>query len=292
MPTASNGPVDIYYETFGDPGDPTLVLINGLGSQCIHFDAEFCQLLVDHSLHVVRFDNRDVGLSTKFDRFPPDVFGVIDALAMGRDPQVAYTLSDMASDVVALLDALAVDRAHVAGWSLGGMIAQQMAIDHRERMWSLICVMSTTGDRDVGQASSEVAEIVLGPSDIDRESIIAKRQQLERIIASPGHFDALRVARQTGEAYDRCFNLAGAARQLCAVLASPSRSAALRDVRMPSLVLHGDSDRFIDVSGGVRTADCLEASRLEVIEAMGHDLSPVFWERIITLIVEHVNGVN
>ena len=292
MGIASNGQVEIYFETFGDPADPTLVLVNGLGSQCINFDEEFCRRFSDRGFRIVRFDNRDVGLSTKFDRFPPNVFGVIEALADGRDPLVAYRLGDMAHDVLVVLDDLGVDRAHVAGWSLGGMIAQQLALQAPGRLLSLTSVMSTTGDTDVGQPAPEVSEIVLGPSDIDRDSIIAKRLELERIIASPGLFDDERVARQTGDAYDRCFNLAGAARQLCAVLASGSRSSALRSLKVPALVIHGDRDRFIDVSGGIRTAECLPDARLEIVQGMGHDLNPAYWDRMIELIEEHARAAS
>ncbi len=290
MSIARHGDVEIYYQSIGHETDPTLILINGLGSQCINFDLEFCQRFVERGLRVVRFDNRDVGLSSAFNRYRPDVFGTISALGEGREPIVPYRLADMAGDTLAVLDALGVERAHVSGWSLGGMIAQQLAIDHPERLWSFASVMATTGDPDVGQPSPEALAIVLGPSEIDRKSIIAKRQELERIIGSPVYFDPQRVAEETGAAYDRNFNLAGAARQLSAILASGSRSARLAGVHVPALVVHGDADRFIDVSGGVRTAQCVPGARLEIIEGMGHDLSPHFWDRLVALIADHADA--
>jgi pimeloyl-ACP methyl ester carboxylesterase len=284
---AKNRSVEIYYETFGDPADPALLLINGLGSQCINFDVEFCERFVARGFYVIRFDNRDVGLSTKFTLFLPDLFSVLEAVKDGVEPKVAYRLTDMASDALAVLDALQIERAHVAGWSIGGMIAQQLAIDHPERLLSMTSNMSSTGDPDVGQASPEALSIILGPSDIDRASIIQRRLDLERVIGSREHFDPERVAKQTGDAYDRCFNLAGAARQLCAAVASGSRTSQLRTVRVPTLVMHGDVDNLIDISGGVRTAESVPGARFVVLEGMGHDLSLFYWDQLVDEICAH-----
>ena len=290
MALAHNGSVEIYYETFGDPSDPALLLINGLGSQCINFDVEFCELFVARGFFVIRFDNRDVGLSTKFNLVLPDLFAVLEAVRDGLEPKVAYRISDMARDALAVLDALDVDRAHVAGWSIGGMIAQQLAIDHPDRLLSMTSNMSTTGDPDVGQASAEALEIIFGPSDIDRASIIQRRLDLERVIGSRAHFDDERVAQQTGDAYDRCFNLAGVARQLCAAVASGSRTARLHNVTTPTLVMHGDVDNLIDISGGVRTAESIPGARFVVLEGMGHDLSLFYWNQLVDEISNHAHG--
>jgi pimeloyl-ACP methyl ester carboxylesterase len=290
MALAHNGSVEIYYETFGEPSDPALLLINGLGSQCINFDVEFCELFVARGFFVIRFDNRDVGLSTKFNLVLPDLFAVLEAVKDGLEPKVAYRLSDMADDALAVLDALDIDRAHVAGWSIGGMIAQQLAIDHPERLLSMTSNMSTTGDPDVGQASAEALEIILGPSEIDRASIIQRRLDLERVIGSRAHFDPERVAKQTGDAYDRCFNLAGVARQLCAAAASGSRTAQLHNVTTPKLVMHGDVDNLIDISGGVRTAESIPGARFVILEGMGHDLSLFYWNHLVEEISNHARG--
>lgn len=292
MAIAHHGEVELYYEVFGEPSNPALLLVNGLGSQCIHFDLAFCQRFVERGFFVVRFDNRDVGLSTKFSRFNPDFFAVLQALERGQEPVVAYRIGDMADDAVAVLDDVGIDRAHVAGWSLGGMIVQQLAIDHPDRLISLSSNMSTTGDPDVGQPSTEAAEIIYGASSTDRASIIKKRQQLERVIGSPAHYDPERIAQQTGRAYDRCFDLAGVARQLGAIFASGSRSTALGAVTIPSLVVHGDADRLIDMSGGVRTAASIPDARLEIIKGMGHDLSPFFWDQLVSLIAEHAEDAS
>jgi pimeloyl-ACP methyl ester carboxylesterase len=284
---AHNGSVEIYYETFGDASNPALLLINGLGSQCINFDVDFCELFVARGFFVIRFDNRDVGLSTKFNLVLPDLFSVLEAVKDGLEPKVAYRLADMANDAVAVLDALGIDRAHVAGWSIGGMIAQQLAIDRPDRLLSMTSNMSTTGDPDVGQPSAEALDIILGPSDVDRESIIKRRIDLERVIGSRTHFDPERVAKQTGDAYDRCFNLAGVARKLCAAAASGSRTIQLRTVTVPTLVMHGDADNLIDISGGVRTAESVPGARFVVLEGMGHDLSPFYWDQLVEEITTH-----
>ncbi len=287
MAFAHNGSVEIYYETFGDASNPALLLINGLGSQCINFDVEFCEMFVARGFFVIRFDNRDVGLSTKFNLVLPDLFSVLEAVKDGVEPKVAYRLADMADDAVAVLDALGIERANVAGWSIGGMIAQQLAIDRPDRLLSMTSNMSTTGDPDVGQPSAEALDIILGPSDIDREAIIKRRIDLERVIGSRTHFDPERVAKQTGDAYDRCFNLAGVARQLCAAAASGSRTSQLREVTVPTLVMHGDVDKLIDISGGVRTAESVPGARFVVLEGMGHDLSPFYWDQLVEEITTH-----
>jgi pimeloyl-ACP methyl ester carboxylesterase len=287
---AQNRSVEIYYETFGDPSNPALLLINGLGSQCINFDVAFCEMFVERGFFVIRFDNRDVGLSTKFNLVLPDLFSVLEAVKDGLDPKVAYHLSDMANDAVAVLDALNIERAHVAGWSIGGMIAQQLAIDNPERLLTMSSNMSTTGDPDVGQPSPEALDIILGPSDIDRASIIQRRLDLERVIGSREHFDPERIAQQTGDAYDRCFNLAGVARQLCAAAASGSRTSQLRSITVPTLVMHGDVDNLINISGGVRTAESIPDARFVVLEGMGHDLSLFYWNQLVDEISTHAKA--
>jgi pimeloyl-ACP methyl ester carboxylesterase len=287
MAFAKNRSVEIYYETFGDQANPALLLINGLGSQCINFDVEFCERFVALGLFVIRYDNRDVGLSTKFNLVLPDLFLVLEAVKDGVEPKVAYRLADMADDALAVLDALDIEKAHVAGWSIGGMIAQQLAIDHPDRLLTMTSNMSSTGDPDVGQSSPEALSIILGPSDIDRDSIIQRRLDLERVIGSRTHFDPERVAKQTGDAYDRCFNLAGVARQLCAAVASGSRTSQLRHVTTPTLVMHGDVDNLIDISGGIRTAESVPGARFVVLEGMGHDLSPFYWDQLVEEIGAH-----
>jgi pimeloyl-ACP methyl ester carboxylesterase len=287
MAYASNGDVELYYETFGEPGKETLLLVNGLGSQCINFDVDLAEKFVERGFFVVRYDNRDVGLSTKLDDFTPRISDVVKAVRSGTPADVPYRLTDMARDATAVLDELEVPVAHVMGTSMGGMIVQQLAIDHPQRLRSMTSIMSTTGDPDVGQASTEVAELFYAPPGTDRASVIARSQALERLYTSPGQFDPKRCAQRVGDAFDRSFSPRGVARQLAAVIASGSRSEALRSVHVSTLVLHGDADTLIDLSGGVRTAACIPGARFVPIAGMGHDLAPIFWDRIVQLISGH-----
>lgn len=287
MAYARNGTVDIYYETFGDADDPTLLMVNGLGSQCISYRVEWCERFVARGLRVVRFDNRDVGLSTKFDHVPPDFGALASSLKNGVHPEVAYVLSDMADDAVAVLDAVGVDRAHVMGLSMGGMIVQQLAIDHPERVLSLTSVMSSTGDLDAGQPSPEALAALMGPPATDRASAIERHLAGNRIYGSPEHFDPDRLTETAGAAFDRCFDPAGVARQMIAIRASGSRSDALRRLSVPALVMHGDADTLVDMSGGRRTAECIPGARLEILEGMGHDYPPAYWDRWVDLVADH-----
>ncbi len=287
MPYAHNDPVDLYYETVGDPADPALLMVNGLGRQSIDHPSGLCERLAARGLFVIRFDNRDVGLSTKFDQVQPDLAAVVRALRDGREPDVPYRLSDMAGDAVAVLDESGIARAHVVGTSMGGMIVQQLAIDHPTRLVSMTSIMSTTGDHDVGQSTPEAAAVLTGPPPKDRDSAIAQRQEGARVYGSPGHFDGDRIAAEAAAAYDRCFDPAGVARQLVGIMASGSRSAALRSVGVPTLVMHGDADTLVDISGGRRTAECVPGARFEVLDGMGHDCPPAFVDRWVDLIAGH-----
>jgi pimeloyl-ACP methyl ester carboxylesterase len=287
VPYAHQDEVDLYYETFGAPTDPPLLMVNGLGSQSTNYRTEWCERFAARGFFAIRFDNRDVGLSTKFDHVPPDMGGAIRALRAGEEPAVAYRLADMAGDAVAVLDALGVERAHVMGVSMGGMIVQQLALDHPERILTLTSVMSTTGERDVGQATPEALALLTGPPATDRDSAIARHQLGLQTYGSPDHYDAEYAARVAGEAYDRCFNPAGVARQMIAIQVSPPRGESLRSVRLPTLVLHGDQDRLVDISGGRRTAEVIPGARFVVMEGMGHDYPPAYWDRWVALVGEH-----
>lgn len=291
MPVAINGPVELYYETFGDPGGETLLLVNGLGSQCINYDVALCEKFVGNGFFVIRFDNRDVGLSTKLDDFTPRIADVVTAVRGGHIPDVPYWISDMARDAVAVLDANGVDSAHVVGMSMGGMIVQQLAIDHASRLHSMTSIMSSTGDSDVGKASAEVAELFYAPPGHDRETVIARRQALDRLCTSPSEYNADRVAQRVGDAFDRCFCPRGVARQLAAIAASGSRTPALRSLHVPTLVLHGEADTLIDISGGMRTAESIPGSHFVAIAGMGHDLAPRYWDTIVETITTHARSI-
>jgi pimeloyl-ACP methyl ester carboxylesterase len=287
MPYARNGDVELYYETFGDPSDPALLLVNGLGSQCINFSEPWCEKHVAEGFFVVRFDNRDVGLSTKFAHVTPDLASVVKARVEGRTPEVPYDVHDMADDAIAVLDAAGVARAHVMGFSMGGMIVQTMAIDHPDRLVSMTSVMSTTGDTDVGQSSPEAQQLFMAAPPTDRDSYVARHLEAIRTWGSPAHYDDERLRANAMAAFDRCFEPAGQARQVMAIASGSSRTDALRAVRVPTLVLHGSEDKLVDPSGGRRTAEAIPGARFVLLDGMGHDYPPAYWDQIVALVTEH-----
>jgi pimeloyl-ACP methyl ester carboxylesterase len=287
MPHARVNGIDLYHESIGDPADPTVLLVMGLGGQMTGWDEDFCQLLVDRGLRVVRFDNRDVGLSTHLDT-RVDVMAVFAAVAAGEPAEVPYRLTDMAADAVGLLDHLGVDRAHVVGASLGGMIAQTIAIEHPERVLSLTSIMSTTGDPDVGQPTAEAIGVLLAKPSADREEAQAASVLHAETWGSPAHIDEDRLRLRAGQAWDRDHDPAGTARQLAAITASGSRAEGLRALTVPTLVLHGTEDKLIQPSGGERTAELVPDAKLRLVEGMGHDLPPALWPVVVEALVEHI----
>ncbi len=279
----ANG-ISIEYETFGDPAKPALALIMGLGAQMIFWQEDFCRQIMERGFHVVRFDNRDCGLSRHFQELGiPDVGAAMTASLSGEPvPAPPYTLRDMAADVVGLLDALDIERAHVVGASMGGMIAQAVAIEHPSRVHSMTSIMSTTGNREVPPATPEAMTALLTPSPSDRAEFIDHMVKTFRIVGSPGfEFDEASFRDRVGRAFDRSYDPSGVARQLVAVLADGDRKERLRGVRVPTLVIHGKNDPLVPVEGGIDTADAVPGARLLVIEGMGHDLPRGAWPQII-----------
>jgi pimeloyl-ACP methyl ester carboxylesterase len=282
----ANG-ISIEYETFGDPAKPALALIMGLGAQMIFWQDDFCRQLMERGFHVVRFDNRDCGRSRHFQELGiPDVGAAMTASLSGEPvPSPPYALRDMAADVVGLLDALGIERAHVVGASMGGMIAQTVAIEHPARVRSMTSIMSTTGNREVPPATPEAMTALLTPSPSDRAEFIDHMVKTFRIVGSPGfEFDEASFRDRVGRAFDRSYDPSGVARQLVAVLADGDRRERLRSVRVPTLVIHGRNDPLVPVEGGVDTADAVPGARLLVIEGMGHDLPRGAWPQIIDAI--------
>ena len=269
MPSTTANGISIEYETAGDPANPPLLLIMGLGAQLIAWDDEFVAALVAKGFYAVRFDNRDVGRSTWFDEAgAPDLVGLLTGQA-----HAAYLLSDMADDAAGLLQALEIESAHVLGVSMGGMITQSLAIGYPARVRTMISIMSTTGDPSVGQPSDEAVAALLAPAPVDRDGAIDGAVQTWRVIGSPGfpfHEDRLRAA--AGASYDRGAHPDGVARQLAAILSSPDRTAALRGVDIPTLVIHGESDQLVNPTGGQATADAVPGATLWMIPGLGHDL--------------------
>jgi pimeloyl-ACP methyl ester carboxylesterase len=280
----SNG-IELEYESLGRPDDPALVLIMGLGAQLIDWPEEFCEQLAGQGFRVIRFDNRDAGLSTGFDELgPPDL-----AAVFGGDRSAApYLLADMAADAAGLLDALGVGSAHIAGASLGGMVAQQLTIDHPDRVRSLGSIMSMTGDHAVGRPTPEAAALLGRPPAASRAEAIANGVAGSQVIRSPGFpVDEAERLRRATATYDRAYRPIGTLRQYAAAAASPDRTTALRGVTAPTVVIHGDSDPLIDVSGGRATAAAVPGAELVIIPGMGHDLPRDAWPEIVDAIVRN-----
>ncbi len=277
MPRAAANGIELEYDTFGDPACPALLLIMGLGSQLISWDPRFCGMLAERGYYVIRFDNRDIGLSTQFDHLPAPDLGAILGGDTGSAP---YVMADMAADAAGLLDALGIERAHVVGASMGGMIAQELAIKYPERVLSLCSFMSTTGDRAVGQPSAEAMAVILAPAGADREAAIGRTVDVLRVIGSktPEYEPTDEWRRQRAAAgHDRAYRPAGGLRQVAAIAACPDRTAALRGLKMPVLVMHGDRDPLVDVSGGYATAAAVPGAELIIYPGLGHDLpQPLF----------------
>ena len=266
--------IELCYETFGDASNETVLLVMGYTAQMNAWPQEMIDDLVARNFQVVIFDNRDVGLSAKSEGTPPDVVSLMARGAAGEiiaPEEVPYTLSDMASDAVGLLDQLGIDKAHVAGASMGGMIVQMLAIEHSERLLSVTSIMSTTGNNTVGQATPEAMGALLQPPPQGKEAVLAQNMTTGRVIAGP-LFDEERAMARAEETYERCFHPIGAAFQLAAIGATGDRTERLAAVDVPFLVIHGDKDDLIQVSGGHATAAAVPKADLLVLDAMGHDL--------------------
>jgi pimeloyl-ACP methyl ester carboxylesterase len=282
MPRASVNGTEIEYVTDGDPSDPPLLLVMGLGAQLITWPEGFVERLRRRGFFLVRFDNRDSGLSTKFEGLPD-----IAALFSGTDLSSApYRVEDMADDAAALLGELGIAKAHVVGVSMGGMITQALVINHRELFLTATSIMSTTGDRAVGAPTGEAMTALLRPVATSREEAIDASVQGSRVIGSPAYPTDERLLRvRAAAAYDRSYCPEGTVRQLGAILGSPDRTEGLRGVRIPFLVVHGEADPLVTPSGGAATAAAVPGSELISIPGMGHDLPEALWDIITDAIV-------
>jgi pimeloyl-ACP methyl ester carboxylesterase len=285
MRAAVNG-IELEYEVLGPRDGRPLLLVMGLASQLVHWDDELCGILAERGHRVIRFDNRDVGRSTHLAAAGlPNVLAAMAQAGRGERVTAPYTLSDMAADAVGLLDALDVPAAHVVGASMGGMIAQTMAIEHPGRVRTLTSIMSTTGARDLPQAEPKAMAVLVTPVPAEREANAARAVDVFRTIGSPGFpLDEERVRRRAAVAFDRGFDPAGVARQLTAILASGSRREKLRAVRVPTLVVHGTADPLVPLAGGLDTADAIPGAERLLIEGMGHDLPRGAWPVIVDAI--------
>ncbi len=279
--------IELEYDTFGSPDDPAVLLVMGFTAQMIAWDERFCRQIADQGRFVIRFDNRDCGLSTKLDGVAVDAIRVMAAaLARTELPGVPYTLSDMALDGIGLLDHLEVERAHVVGASMGGMIVQTMAIEHPDRLLSVTSIMSTTGDPEYGAASPEALTVLLTPPPASRDEMVARSADYA-VWSSSRYFDAGRAAELAAVGYDRSFYPEGSTRQLSAIYASGDRTELLADVATPMLVIHGLDDTLIAPSGGRRTAELVPGAHLLEVADMGHDLPEPLWPLLVGAIVGH-----
>ncbi len=279
--------ITLCYETFGRPDDSPLLLIMGLGTQMIAWPEPFCQALAERGFYVIRYDNRDCGRSTWMHGRPPTV----PELLRRRIEDPPYTLSDLSDDALGLLDVLGLPAAHIVGASMGGMIAQTLAIEHPEAVRSLVSIMSTTGNRRKGQPALSIYRFLLRAAPSEREAFTAHMLRVFDAIGSrglPRDFDRLRATAELS--FERGVNPAGTGRQLGAIIASGDRTSALRRLRVAALVIHGTRDPMVRVSGGRATAEAIPGAELLLIDGMGHDLPEGAWPRLTDAIAEHAEG--
>lgn len=287
----ANG-IQIEYETFGDATSPALLLIIGLGCQLIHWQDAFCQQIADSGYHVIRYDNRDKGLSTKFEGPPADkIMEIIIALSMGQEVPVPYTIEDMAMDAVGLLDALKIDKAHLCGMSMGGFIAQTFALNNPTRTLSLTSIYSTPGSRSKYPPTPEMNEAMMLAEPLEREANIGHVTDFYKLTYGTGLvFDEAYHRSMVARAYDRSFCPEGTIRQLLAVLAQKDREEDLRQLKVPSLVVHGDADPLVPLAGGQATADAIPDAEFMVVKGMGHVLPHLgaYWGDIKEAMIKHM----
>jgi len=273
MPRARNGHVEIEYEVFGDTADPTIIVTPGLGNQMLLYPEELCEAFVDRGFSVIRIDNRDAGLSS-----------------VTTDDD-AYTLHDMGDDVVAVLDHAGVGKAVVMGMSLGGMIAQTVAIDHPDRTLAMVSVSSTTGEPDVGGATPAALAALQRPSASTIDEQVESDLEMRRIWSNPDWFDEQQMRAYFNSLYERSFTPGGTERQLAAVMRSGDRADGLASLEMPALVVHGVNDTLIDISGGRRTAELIPDAQFLEIDGMSHDFVSQMWPPLISAVTSLVASI-
>ena len=294
MPNVKANGIQIEYDTFGNPTSPPLLLIMGLGGQLIHWDENFCRQMAAKGLYIIRYDNRDTGLSTRFEAAGlSDMSELLNARLQGQSIQAPYTLDDMAADAAGLLDALKIKKAHICGSSMGGMIAQTLAIRHPQRLLSLISIYSTTGNPDLPQPQPAAIEALMTPQPAERRAYIEFNVKTMQAIGGSGFpFDEPFIRNISARAYDRAFYPPGVGRQMMAVMAQEDRTSALASVTVPTLVIHGTADPLVPAAHGKNTTDAIPGAQLLLVEGMGHDLPHIKgpWPQVIDAIAAHTRA--
>ncbi|MFW9902093.1 MAG: alpha/beta fold hydrolase [Candidatus Thorarchaeota archaeon] len=291
MPRVKANNIEIEYETFGDPSSRPLLLIMGLGAQMIRWEVEFIEKFVEHGFYVIRFDNRDVGLSTKFDEAgEPDLMKLYMQVAKGEKIEASYTLNDMADDAAGLLSALNIDKAHICGASMGGMIAQTVAYRHPSRVLSLTSIMSSTGNPDLPRPKPEAMKVLIQAPPTEREALIEHGVNTMRLIHGTGFpFDEERAQKMVIASLDRSNYRPGYSRQLAAILATGNRKQNLASITAPTLVIHGSEDPLMPPDGGKDTVEAIPGAELLIIEGMGHSIPIEVWPQVMDAITENAN---
>jgi len=284
----ANG-IELCWDSFGEAGAPPILLIMGLAAQMIAWPDEFCERIAERGFRVIRFDNRDIGLSTHFAAAGvPNIGAALAAAVQGKPVDAPYRLSDMAADAFGLLDALGIPRAHVVGASMGGAIAQTMAIERPDRLLTLTSIMATTGEPGLPPPTPDAMRVLIALPVTTLEGFIESYAQTWKVLRAGSFPEDEALDRERAEqVFARGLNPPGVARQLAAILASGSRKAGLRSVRVPTLVLHGDADPLVPLACGVDTAESVPGARLVVIPGMGHALPISCWPRLVDEIARH-----
>lgn len=289
---AMNQSFPICYETLGDPSNPCIVLIMGIGGQLIDWPMTLTQGLVDNGFYVVIFDNRDSGLSHYYDELGMPNFGsAISAIQQGKSFIPPYTLEDVATDVVVLMNELQIEKAHIAGISMGGIIAQYVALNYIDRVISLTCIANTSGDPQLPPAKNEVLEFFLSPINTENQSLeffINQKLQLFKIYNHPDFLDEVKIKKQLTISFRRAHYPIGFRRLLLAMICAKPRTDKLKTLKVPCLIIHGDYDPVFPLEHGKQLAECILGSHLEIIEKMGHGLPDYFCEKIVDLIVNNI----
>lgn len=291
MKIDANG-ISITYDTFGHSSHSPLLLVMGLGAQMTAWDDEFCAQLAAQDLYVIRYDNRDVGLSSHFDdQDVPDMQQLVRDMMTGNTPNIAYALDDMAADGMGLLTALGIDQAHICGASLGGMIVQTIAINNPERVLSMTSIMSTTGNPDLPSASPEAIAAMTSERANNVEQAMDRAVAVAKVIGSPGFpQDEVRTRAKAKATFERSFYPDGVARQMAAIVAHGDRRPGLSRLKLPTLVIHGTDDPLVPLTGGIDTHENIQGAKLMLIEGMGHDLPRQTWDQIVGGIASLTRG--